>query len=106
MRRSRKAAEDLMAAGSLFAQSVGIWALGRRIVKTVDGHIGLGLSSAEVDDEIWILPRSQVPFILRKATGSTSGSKYRLIGECYVHGLMHGEYFAYNMPEWVPMEII
>jgi len=38
-------------------------------------------------DLYWILAGSQVPFILRPV----GNNKYKLIGEVYVHGTLHGE---------------
>jgi hypothetical protein len=36
---------------------------------------------------IAVLKGAQTPFVLRKV----GESEYCLIGECYVHGIMHGE---------------
>jgi hypothetical protein len=45
-----------------------------------------------------VLERAQTPFMLRKE----GEGEYRLIGECYVHGIMHGE--AWNMEGLRPSE--
>ena len=70
----------------------------RRLFQTRDGYIGLGPARMEVGDEIWILKGGSMPFLLRPAGEyefkRVSGGKrhcYRLVGECYVHGLMYGE---------------
>jgi hypothetical protein len=38
-------------------------------------------------DIIWLLPDADVPFILRPL----ENGHYKLVGEAYVHGIMHGE---------------
>jgi hypothetical protein len=58
----------------------------RRFFVTENGRIGLGPVGAEVGDEVCILFAGEAPFVLRNKTGS-----HRLIGECYVHGIMDGE---------------
>ncbi|KAH8129871.1 hypothetical protein LI328DRAFT_128006, partial [Trichoderma asperelloides] len=39
-------------------------------------------------DEIYVLPGSRTPFALRP----TTDKKHQLIGDCFVHGAMDGEY--------------
>jgi hypothetical protein len=54
---------------------------------TNDGRIGIGLVTVNTDDAVFILSGFDAPFIFRKIdTG-----QYRLIGECYLHGVMDGE---------------
>ena len=50
------------------------------------GYAGLVPGSPEVGDAICLLDGGCVPFILRKW-----GIGYRLVGECYIHGIMNGE---------------
>jgi len=60
---------------------------GHRMFRTPNNYLGMGPISSQVGDEIWVLKGSRAPFILRrKGTG-----QYQLIGEAYVHGIMHGE---------------
>jgi hypothetical protein len=61
----------------------------RKLVIIHPGGLGLGPDSVQINDEVWILAGSQVPFILRSVDGSPR--RYKLIGEAYVHGIMHGE---------------
>ncbi|KAM0342098.1 hypothetical protein ACHAPU_009711 [Fusarium lateritium] len=63
--------------------------LGRRPLLTDTGYLGLGYSSTEVGDEVWIVSGSPAPLVLRR-TGS-SDNEYNLVGEGYVHGAMQGE---------------
>jgi len=62
----------------------------RRLFLTQEGYFGCGPQALAVDDEVWILGGADTPMVLRKLP---SGG-YRLIGETYVHGVMHGEAVA------------
>jgi hypothetical protein len=63
--------------------------------------IGLGLDGIEPGDEIHILPGGNCPVILRRVVEAdlpTSSDinrdqrpRYRVLGNCYVHGIMYGE---------------
>lgn len=58
----------------------------RKFFRTKDGYYGLGSSIIEEGDLVCVLLGGVTPFILRP-----DGDHYNLVGECYVHGLMHGE---------------
>ncbi|KAF5605706.1 heterokaryon incompatibility (het-6OR allele) [Fusarium pseudocircinatum] len=63
---------------------------GRKLFMTESGLLGLGpktLGQSSSKDEVWILMGARVPFILHHI----EGSKYRVVGEAYVHGVMYGE---------------
>lgn len=53
------------------------------------GHIGLGPMLIKEGDEIYILPGSSVPLVLRPHCYRTH--KYQLLGDCFLHGIMDGE---------------
>lgn len=59
----------------------------RRTVFTQDGWLAVAPMSAEAGDEIWILGGSTVPVVLRRV----SEGRYRLVGQGYMYGVMHGE---------------
>jgi hypothetical protein len=61
----------------------------RRLFKTSGQLMGIGPKSIQVGDEVWILAGANVPFILRGLDGGGKG--HRLVGETYVHGIMHGD---------------
>lgn len=66
----------------------------RVVFKTDNGLIGLGPDYMSEGDEVWDLVGGDVPFLLRQGTSDSKhedGRRYRLIGECYVHGIMSGE---------------
>ena len=79
LREEQKAAPFTREAATVFTA--------RRIFRTRDNLIGIGPRSLQVDDCIFILPGANVPFLLRKRADGT----YKLVGEAYVHGIMHGE---------------
>lgn len=54
-------------------------------------YFGLGPSCTVEGDQIFLLISSDVPFILRPA-----GKKFKLVGACYVHGIMYGEGLCKN----------
>ncbi|RWA07059.1 hypothetical protein EKO27_g8045 [Xylaria grammica] len=62
----------------------------KSLFRTNLGQIGRGAMGNMAGDEVWVLAGGNVPFTLRKV----SEGRYTLIGECYVHGIMHGEAVA------------
>ncbi|KAI1505146.1 heterokaryon incompatibility protein-domain-containing protein [Biscogniauxia marginata] len=59
--------------------------VGRRFFKTAKGLIGLAPASAQKGDHVVVLFGGKAPFIMRDF------GLYHLVGESYVHGIMHGE---------------
>ncbi|KAI0098139.1 heterokaryon incompatibility protein-domain-containing protein, partial [Nemania sp. FL0031] len=57
------------------------------LFRTCSGEIGLGSKLVNSGDEVWVLAGGNVPFVLRRVMDG----RYRLLEECYVHGVMHGE---------------
>jgi hypothetical protein len=53
----------------------------------------MSLKEIEVGDEVAFFPGATVPFVIRSQPGN---SKYLLVGDCYVHGLMNGEAFRHG----------
>ncbi|KAI4861031.1 heterokaryon incompatibility protein-domain-containing protein [Hypoxylon rubiginosum] len=77
--------------------------LSRRLYLTTNGYLGFGPISLAEGDSIWLLKGGKMPFILRKATAN----QYRLIGETYLHGAMHGELMTDELISQIgPVEII
>jgi hypothetical protein len=60
---------------------------GRKLFTTSQKWLGLGPECLEQGDEVWLLKHAAVPFILRPH----GESQYTIVGEAYVHGIMHGE---------------
>ena len=76
----------------------------RRFIITQDTKkLGLAPAEAKVGDWICMLWGCSVPVVLRQLTtrnGKESGY-FKLIGDCYVHGIMNGEMLDKNpkMPD-------
>ncbi|TGO50066.1 hypothetical protein BOTNAR_0407g00050 [Botryotinia narcissicola] len=59
----------------------------RTLFRTRKGYLGIGAQSLRPCDEVWVLAGASVPFILRRGEDEF----YELVGEVYLHGVMHGE---------------
>jgi hypothetical protein len=59
----------------------------RRIALTKSGRLVLTPPLAKVNDLCCVLPGAPAPFLLRKA----QNDRYRLVGACYIYGVMRGE---------------
>lgn len=59
-----------------------------KFFRTRKGFMGTGPLSMREGDSVWLFPGAQVFFILREKLGT---DRFELIGDAYVHGLMHGE---------------
>ncbi|ROW01276.1 hypothetical protein VMCG_05874 [Cytospora schulzeri] len=55
---------------------------------TANGRVGLGHPGLEICDTVWVVGGARAPFIFRE-TGQKDS--YRLVGDAYVYGIMHGE---------------
>jgi hypothetical protein len=77
----------------------------RRLFVTSDGYLGIGPKDTQIGDEVYVIIGSNVPFVLRadapqfrdkeNCTGEDTTKPtyphFRLIGDCYTHGIMDGE---------------
>lgn len=63
---------------------------GRCLFTTNKGHYGLGPWITKAGDECHLLKGARVPFVLRRAD---DGLSLKVVGEAYLHGIMHGEFF-------------
>jgi hypothetical protein len=72
--------------------------LQRAMFRTSSHHLGLGPSTAETGDKIFLLSGSKVPLVLRQY-----GARWRVVGEAYVHGIMYGEAYdeSKDGPIWL-----
>ena len=71
---------------STFSTYHGLQIQSVRITRTSRGNLASIHQHCQVGDIVVILYGWKTPFVLRPVSDG-----YRLIGECYVHGLMHGE---------------
>jgi hypothetical protein len=60
----------------------------RKLGITEKGYLGLFPRHAEVGDGLYVLNGCHIPFLLREVDGV---GRFRLVGECYVYGIMDGE---------------
>ena len=60
---------------------------------TRSGRLGLVPKTAQEDDEILIFSGAVTPFVVRGSgiTNEDGAEERRLVGDCYIRGLMHGE---------------
>ena len=69
-----------------------VYAIGRSFSSTKRGYVGWMPEEATMGDEIWVFHGCRVPFVLRPADDRQGDERaYRLIGDCYLHGLMSSE---------------
>ncbi|KAI4223034.1 MAG: hypothetical protein LQ349_007509 [Xanthoria aureola] len=61
----------------------------RKVFKTASGRFGLGPSAMRPGDICCILFGARVPFVIRRCDQA-----FKLVGECYIHGVMRGEIVA------------
>ncbi|KAF2024166.1 hypothetical protein EK21DRAFT_79268 [Setomelanomma holmii] len=78
--------EPAMTPQGLERVELGQYALGKRFFITKNGFFGLEPKSTKKGDHVVVFLGEQVPFVLRQELGH-----YRVVGETYVEGLMHGE---------------
>jgi hypothetical protein len=88
--------ENLMILPHSLAVVVGVCTAKRRFFITEKGYVGLGPLDAQMGDEVFILQGGQVPFVLRRFEYQGDLSCRNLVGDCYVHGIMHGEFLGRN----------
>ncbi|KAH7246640.1 heterokaryon incompatibility protein-domain-containing protein [Fusarium tricinctum] len=75
---------DLLSVGKSFTDVQ--WAFDHRMAVTASGHLSLVPWPTQAGDRIVLLQSGRTPYVLRKA-----GDKWKIIGDCYVHGIMSGE---------------
>lgn len=83
--------------------------LSNELIRTEGGYIGLGAHPTQEGDQIWVLPGGRVPFVLRPVRSESDGAtRYRLVGEAYIHGIMYGEVMdkrRFGKDKFLPIEI-
>ncbi len=67
---------------------------GRSFIITEHSHIGFGPESLREGDLIAVFQSAETPFALR----SNEDGSMRLLGECYIHGVMYGELWKTKAP--------
>jgi hypothetical protein len=60
----------------------------RKMIRTTKGYIGMGPRSTKEGDCVVLVQGGRVPLVLRPRD-----HHWELLGDCYLHGIMHGEGF-------------
>ncbi|WPV30485.1 Heterokaryon incompatibility protein 6, OR allele [Fulvia fulva] len=85
--RTKKEQVDL---GGRYLQSFLLACVGRCFFVTNGGLMGIGPENLVEGDRVAILYGGRVPFVM-STRGSLGRGEYRLLGECYVDGVMQGQ---------------
>lgn len=70
----------------------------RRLFRTDNGLLGTGMKSVTKGDEVWVLAGSKLPMLARKRQAVGCDNEFSLIGETYLHGVMHWESSGNDLP--------
>ncbi|KAJ8120483.1 hypothetical protein ONZ43_g2817 [Nemania bipapillata] len=81
-------ASAILSAGTSCTFPVG-YLYNQRLAKTSKGYLALVPHGTEIGDEVALLAGGKSPFVLRR----DDDEKWKLIGDCYIEGLMHGEHW-------------
>ena len=65
--------------------------LSRKLVTTERGFVGMALETAERGDAVVVLQGCSVPLVLKEVRTASGDVRWRIVGECYLHGIMNGE---------------
>jgi hypothetical protein len=68
----------------------------QKLCRTRGGYVGLVPTSAEAGDHVCVLSGGIIPFVLRDS--AERPGMFRMVGGCYIHGVMKGE--ALSFPLW------
>jgi hypothetical protein len=71
----------------LFVQGFGSYAVGRSLITTSTGHVGLAPDDTRVGDRVCVLLGCNSPLILR----ALSDDSWLVVGACYINSLTNGE---------------
>lgn len=63
----------------------------KRLFKTRDGRLGIGPSTCQEGDACFIIEGARVPFLLRSSPATIPDGHHKLVGECYINGVMEGQ---------------
>ncbi|KAK7957877.1 hypothetical protein PG988_012725 [Apiospora saccharicola] len=70
----------------------------RRCFSTARGRLGFGSSNIAVGDSVCIFSFATTAHIIRR-TPNLNSETYALVGEAYIHGMMHGEIESLDIEE-------
>ncbi|GAB1311348.1 hypothetical protein MFIFM68171_01558 [Madurella fahalii] len=67
-----------------------------RFCVTGRGYVGLVPHDATVGDSIVLVDGAAVPFVVRGCGDKETSNLTTFVGECYIHGIMHGEALGFE----------
>ena len=67
------------------------YALGRRFFVTKKGYFGLGPKEGAPGDRVAVMFGLEVALLVRNQYGDAGRPIWKVLGETYVHRIMHGE---------------
>jgi hypothetical protein len=67
---------------------MGAFSSGRRGILTKKGWFVLSSGHVKVGDVLILLEGGKTPYVIRNTTRE---NEYQFVGDCYIHGIMHGE---------------
>lgn len=71
------------------------------------GYVGMVPITAQKSDLIVIISGARTPYVVRNMAGTWDPIRYRLVGECYIHGIMQGEIFDNGMSlDWEDLHLV
>jgi hypothetical protein len=77
----------------------------RHTFETQQGYLGLGPDWMKFGDQVVIFDGCVSPFIIRKShdqeknNDTETGERWKMVGDCYLLGWMHGDYFGPSQQE-------
>ncbi|KAK4166906.1 heterokaryon incompatibility protein-domain-containing protein [Cladorrhinum sp. PSN259] len=87
---------NLMDKTNLVSRGHRTWTYHRRFFVSSNRRFGWGVDGTKVGDEIVMFYGCDYPFVMRR---DECGRGWRIIGDCYIHGLMDGEGLAPQFEE-------
>ncbi|OQO13429.1 hypothetical protein B0A48_01657 [Cryoendolithus antarcticus] len=74
-----------------FTDVTSLQTMARRLLVTDKGFVGMAPRTARKGDVVAVLLGCSVPVVIRRTAKCEHGDRYDLVGECYLHGFMHGQ---------------
>ncbi|KAL9577887.1 MAG: hypothetical protein Q9212_006079 [Teloschistes hypoglaucus] len=96
-----EAASEVMKNMEAFYKNIVI-SMHMMLFRTGNNLPGMGPRHVAEGDEVWLLQGARVPFVLRP---NSENGRYQLIGQLYVHGILHGEALEMEGFEWSGIEL-
>jgi hypothetical protein len=80
------------------------WQKDCTIFMTKQGYLGLGPFWKQPGDQVVVFDGAANPVLLRRAATKDGIDHWHLVGECYLLGWMHGDYFGHTVVDELPSD--